>query len=113
MKKLEEAPLISTGSLVIKGDGKAAFYGASSSVEWLMTMEEETSSGVSPPDGRNTTVPNLLRDDLEIESISSGLPLFVGRIDKDEMLELAISKLPARELASMLVNCYYSRSGWL
>ena len=108
-----DSPLVSTGSLMIKEDGNVKYYGATSSVEWIMTLQEESNIGSSPNDGADGNGSNPIYHDPQLEALSSGLPLFTERINKDMMIERAIAELPTRELATVLVDCHYFRSAWL
>lgn len=102
-----------TGSLVIKEDGGAYFFGASSSIEWVMNMEEESNAGSSPSETMEDNTFDRTGNERTTESIAAGFPLLVERIDKITMMERAIAELPRRELASVLVDCYYYRATWL
>jgi hypothetical protein len=99
---------------MIKEDGNAEFFGATSTVELPMLMHDEASDGLFAPEHPELGPQASQEDPKTIKSIVEEFP-FPSNTDamkKNEMMERAIAELPRRERAAALVDCYYLRASW-
>jgi len=97
---------------MMREGGESKFYGASSSLEWMMTMDEESETGRPSNENWNDATFQQPQINQRIQSISSGFPLLMGQVDKNAILEQAMADLPKKKMAITILDCYYSRLSW-
>ena len=98
---------------MIKEDGNARFFGATSSVEWIMAMQDGGNDDESAsPDHIEQATQSSIQNGPMLESISTLFPLPVDGVDKNAMMDRAIAELPQKDTAAALVDCYYLRAAW-
>ncbi|PVF92900.1 hypothetical protein CPB86DRAFT_790710 [Serendipita vermifera] len=110
-----DAPITSFGSLVIRDDGNTRFFGATSGVEWLWTVNDpdHPDKDLSPePQMPSTGIVPRNNDPLALIDSEFPLPIGKGSIDMSELKRLAVEELPPKDKAATLVDRYYKRAAW-
>ncbi|KIM27212.1 hypothetical protein M408DRAFT_330132 [Serendipita vermifera MAFF 305830] len=112
LSKPDDLPLTSFGSLMIKEDGNARFFGATSSVEWIMAIQEGADGETTPPADATQSVHVSVGESSLTNSLIAEFPLSSGGVDQDLMTKKAIAELPPKDSAINIVDCYYLRAAW-
>jgi len=100
---------------MIKDDGSARFYGATSSVDWVMSMNDGTADESLPLEHHVPLSQGQAESTAALDSMIREFPLpsVTGTIGKDVMMDRAIAELPNRDTAISMVNRYYLRVSWV
>lgn len=97
---------------MIKEDGNALFFGATSSVEWIMAMQEDNRDESTTPERIELAAQSSIENGPMVESMSTLFPLPINGADKSVMINRAILELPDKGTAVALVDAYYIHAAW-
>jgi hypothetical protein len=99
---------------MIQEDGNVRFFGATSTIEWPMVMQDGVGDESLTLEHLESVSQASKDDPTTLESIIEEFPLpsKTDAIKKSTMIDRAIAELPRRERAAALVDCFYLRASW-